>query len=285
MADILDLDAEFSAQMRDLVQEAAQAVEERAAATPRPDGMPETAKQAQARAVKDIQTLPEVLRPLVAGLQAVGRATDENTQLLTKLGKSLAQPGPVPSEGGDPKVLPQLVTELQGMIEQRNSVSRQMFNALHEELRSYKDGFLLDSVHRPMIRDLISLYDDLTEIHRQMQAAVAEQERSSDGVAGAILVLERLRGIETHIDHNRDFIMEVLARLEVTKLPHGTGKLDKLTQRVVAVEMAEDPDQDGDIVKSLKRGFLWKERVVRPEEVVIKKWKEGFLIALHTPQI
>jgi hypothetical protein len=30
----------------------------------------------------------------------------------------------------------------------------------------------------------------------------------------------------------------------------------------------------------VRRGFLWKERVVRAEEVVIKKWKEGFLMAL-----
>jgi hypothetical protein len=26
------------------------------------------------------------------------------------------------------------------------------------------------------------------------------------------------------------------------------------------------------VVKVLKRGFQWKDRVVRPEEVVIKKW-------------
>ena len=44
----------------------------------------------------------------------------------------------------------------------------------------------------------------------------------------------------------------------------------------MAVEIAEDPDDDGDIVRTVKRGFLWKGRVFRAEEVVIKKWKEGF---------
>ena len=77
-------------------------------------------------------------------------------------------------------------------------------------------------------------------------------------------------------------ILEVLARLEVQQLPVGIGKLDKRTQRAVAVEIAEDPDQDMDIVRSLKRGFLWKDRVIRPEEVVMRKWKEGFLVALQT---
>jgi hypothetical protein len=33
----------------------------------------------------------------------------------------------------------------------------------------------------------------------------------------------------------------------------------------------------------VKCGFLWKDRVVRAEEVVIKKWKEGFLVALQAP--
>jgi len=75
----------------------------------------------------------------------------------------------------------------------------------------------------------------------------------------------------------------VLARLEVTMLPVGSGKLDKQTQRAVAVEMAEDPDDDGNIVRVVKRGFFWKDRVLRAEEVVIKKWKEGFLVALAIP--
>jgi molecular chaperone GrpE (heat shock protein) len=47
--------------------------------------------------------------------------------------------------------------------------------------------------------------------------------------------------------------------------------------------MAEDPDDDGDIVRVVKRGFFWKDRVLRAEEVVIKKWKEGYLVALATP--
>jgi molecular chaperone GrpE (heat shock protein) len=90
-----------------------------------------------------------------------------------------------------------------------------------------------------------------------------------------------MESMEVHMEHNLDFILEVLARLEVQKLPIGQGKLNKRTQRAVAVEMAEDPDEDMDIVRTIKCGFLWKERIVRAEEVVIKKWKEGFLVALQ----
>ena len=54
-----------------------------------------------------------------------------------------------------------LVPELRGMVDSKNGLNQSMFSALHQELKGYKDGFLLESVHRPIIRDLISLYDDI----------------------------------------------------------------------------------------------------------------------------
>ena len=39
--------------------------------------------------------------------------------------------------------------------------------------------------------------------------------------------------------------------------------------------------RDGDVVRIIRRGFLWRSRIFRPEEVVIRKWKEGFLVALQ----
>ena len=43
----------------------------------------------------------------------------------------------------------------------------------------------------------------------------------------------------------------------------------------MSVETTDDPARDQEIVKVLKRGFVWRERPIRPEEVVIKKWKES----------
>jgi len=51
---------------------------------------------------------------------------------------------------------------------------------------------------------------------------------------------------------------------------------------IVTVEIAEDPDEDMNVVRSFKRGFMWKGRVMRAEEVAIKKWKEGFLMAMQS---
>jgi molecular chaperone GrpE (heat shock protein) len=155
-----------------------------------------------------------------------------------------------------------------------------MFAALHEELKGYKDGFLLDSVHRPIIRDLISLYDDTAEIHRQVCAAIAEAAEKQDPGANCSEFLARIRTIEMNLEHHMEFIREVLNRLEVTLMPSHTGKLDKQTQRAVALELAENPEQDNTVVRAVKQGFMWKDRIFRAEEVVIRKWKEGCLVAL-----
>jgi molecular chaperone GrpE (heat shock protein) len=219
-------------------------------------------------------SIPQMLRPMVLGLAAVTRATGENSNILQRLDKAA-------TESADAhQCLPQLVKDLQVMLDQKNKVNQRMFDALHEELKGYKDGFLLESVHRPIIRDLITLYDDLAELQRQMGAAVAEHSEGKTAGEAPIALLQRMRTMEMNMEHHLEFIIEVLARLEVTQLPVGEGKLDKRTQRAVAVEMAEDPDDDTLVVRTVKRGFLWKERVLRAEEVVMKKWKEGFLVAL-----
>ena len=272
-----NLDADFDSQLKGLFQEATQNIEDRDAAARKTEEEKEAeiARRVEERMAKSYVSVPQMLRPLMQGLEAMTRVTGENTSILQKLDKITDDSATAQAS------FPALVEGLQTLVDQKNGLNQRMFDALYEELKGYKDGFLLESVHKPIIRDLISLFDDLSTIHRQMQEAVADAARLPSEVANKLL--ERLKTMDTNIEHNCEFIVEVLARLEVTMLPVGSGKLDKQSQRAVAVEMAEDPDEDGDIVRAVKRGFLWKDRVFRAEEVVIKKWKEGFLVALANP--
>ena len=270
-----NLDADFDSQLQGLFQEATQSIEDRDEAARRAEEEKETGDhppRGEERMAKAYTSMPQMLRPLVLGLEAVTRAAGENTSVLQRLDKANETAVAAHAE------LPQLLDGLQALVDQKNGLNQRMFDAMHEELKGYKDGFLLESMHKPIIRDLISLYDDLALIHGQMQEAVADAARLPAETATKLL--ERLKTMDTNIEHNCEFIVEVLARLEVSVQPVGTGKLDKHTQRAVAVEIAEDPDDDGNIVRSVKRGFYWKGRVLRAEEVVIKKWKEGFLVAL-----
>lgn len=289
------LDAEFDTQLKGLFAQAEKAIESRTTGMTKPEGkselspeaspaatpetggappIPTSAPAAPAAAAPDPKagqmSLIQLLKPLVMGLDAVSRFTSENTAILKKLETSAEESAEAHKE------FPGVLTELRAMLDVRNSVSQNMFAALHEELKGYKDGFLLDSVHRPIIRDLISLYDDMTEIRRQVVTTALDAGRCEDGAG----LMEKLQTTAVNIDHNLEFVIEVLNRLEVTIMPPHSGKLDKALQRAIAVELAEDPDEDSDVVRSVKRGFMWKDRLFRAEEVVIKKWKEGFLVAL-----
>lgn len=214
--------------------------------------------------------MQQMLRPLVRGIEALARAQSEQSGALDRVEKVMLSQ----------ESLPRMLTETKQVLEQRNSVNRSMFEALHSELKSYKDGFLLESVLRPVIRDLISLYDDLAEIHRQLALTLALHEKRGDISGGALILFENVLAPVSHLEHNCDSVIEVLERLEVTIIPTNTGKLDKRNQRAVSLEMVDDPEQDQQVVKVVKRGFQWKDRIIRPEEVVIKKWKDGCL-AVH----
>ncbi len=261
-------DIDFDSQLRGLFEEAEKQIEDRHAPAARSRGEKPRAEQTEEPALRE--SLPQMLRPILLGIQAAARAAGENNALLQKIGEKLelrteAATTPVGS-------LPELTENLRSLLDQKSGVNQKMFAALHEELKGYKDGFLLETVHKPIIRDLISLHDDFSKIHWQLEQAVSDVGEVCGGIFSEFF--ERLKTLETNVAHNCGFLIEVLARLEVSVLPPGDGRLDKVTQRAVRIEDADLPEQDGEIVRSLKPGFMWKGRVFRAEEIVIRKWKE-----------
>ena len=119
------LDADFESQMQGLFREAESAMEQRTAV--RPD---ESALPAKSGAL----SLPQLLRPVVQGLEAVSRATNENTALLKKLDSAAAAGAAsatktAPAAGTTsatpaPTELPQIVAELRGLLEAKNGLSQ-----------------------------------------------------------------------------------------------------------------------------------------------------------------
>lgn len=256
-------EADLDTQLRGLFEEAENKIQGRIAARPEP----EQARPADDRALKAAPGLPQMLRPVVLGLEAISRATGENAQILQRIDKVQGETAEAQ------RVLPKLVADLGAMLDQKNGVSQRMFDALHEELKDYKDGFLLENILRPVIRDLVSLYDDLTTIHQQMQESVlTAAEIGSDSLSP---IASRLQRMEMNVAHHCEFVVEILARLEVSMMPVGTGRLDKQLQRAVAVELVDDPALDMMVARTVKRGFMWKERVLRAEEVVMRRSKHA----------
>lgn len=235
------------------------------------------------RPVGDKRSQPsflEFLRPLVLHMETLSRAMTENTMAIARLEETAgAQAARLEEAAGAHAGVPRMISSIHDTIDQKNKLNQKLFDALHGELKDYKDAFLLEVFHRPIAVDLITLFDDLSELHRQAKMFAAEQgtqaaaSRCAGGGACA-QAMEQVRNLGTNLDHAVHSVLEVLARMEVRRVPPCVGKLDKQKQRVVSLQLARTREEDMQVAASLKPGFLWRERLLRPEEVVVKKWRD-----------
>ncbi|MDX2227970.1 MAG: nucleotide exchange factor GrpE [Verrucomicrobiae bacterium] len=144
--------------------------------------------------------------------------------------------------------------------------SQNLFSALHKELASYKDNMLLDIFHKPVIKDMIFIHDDLA----RMEKSLGELKKSLP--EGSELVKSFENSVQNA--HNmRAFVLEVLARLDVELMAETPRVLDKAFHKPLKTLPTQDQAQDGRIAETLNPGFTWKGRTFRAEEVVIFKFE------------
>ncbi|HSH39054.1 MAG TPA: nucleotide exchange factor GrpE [Chthoniobacterales bacterium] len=141
------------------------------------------------------------------------------------------------------------------------SVNHRLFNTLHQELKSYRDNFLRDTLQKPFIRDLIVLFDDLSSLGSQMQSA------ASGADAKQSVVTQWSANLENAIHA----LLEVMHRMEVTEV-ETRDTVDRALHKVVSYEPTDFAEEDGQIVMRVRRGFVWRDQVLRPEEVVAKRF-------------
>src|SRR5437763_8653622 len=148
------------------------------------------------------------------------------------------------------------------MVDLRNkeTVNQRLFDSLDDELIKYRDNFLHESLQKPFIRDLVILFDDLSGLLSQLQTAI-------EGSEGKRSALAQWRDNLENAIHS---LTEILHRMEVSEIePKET--VDRAIHRVISFEPADFAEEDGQIVMRIKRGFLWRDQVLRPEGVVEKR--------------
>ena len=154
----------------------------------------------------------------------------------------------------------QKVDEQLSAIRSTESVNQRLFDSLHEELLKYRDNFLHESLQKPFIHDLVHLFDDLTSLSSQLQSAAEEESKRGavaqwrDNLENAVLSL-----------------LEVLHRFEVKEIEPG-DKVDRALHKVLSYEPADYAEEDGRIVMRVKRGFMWRGKLIRAEEVIAKRF-------------
>ena len=154
----------------------------------------------------------------------------------------------------------QKIDEQLAAIRSSESVNQKLFDSLHDELLKYRDNFLHESLQKPFIHDLVHLFDDLSSLAEQLRTSAEEQKKRGH-------VAQWRDNLENAI-HS---LIEILHRFEVNEIePRET--VDRAIHRVVNYEPADFPEEDGCIVMRLKRGFFWRGKLIRPEEVIAKRY-------------
>jgi len=168
----------------------------------------------------------------------------------------------LPTDSETSEALRRLSTEvgdMRKMVGDRLSndkVREKAFDQLYEELRQYKDDFLFQA-EKPLLLDLLLFYDSLN----WFQESLIKQEMSPDVIADSFQYLI-------------DEFLEVLYRRDVMPIDESTT-FDRKIHKAVKVSDTDDKEADYRISQVLKRGFSRADKQLRPEEVVILRYREN----------
>jgi molecular chaperone GrpE (heat shock protein) len=154
----------------------------------------------------------------------------------------------------------QKIDEQLTALRSSETVNQRLFDSLHDELLKYRDNFLHESLQKPFIHDLVHLFDHLSSLGEQLRMA-AEVE------AGRGHVVQW----RDNLDNAIHSLVEILHRFEVKEI-EARETVDRAFHKVVSFEPADYPEEEGRIVMRVKRGFFWRGKLIRPEEVIAKRF-------------
>lgn len=152
------------------------------------------------------------------------------------------------------------IDEQLSAIRSSDMMNKRLVDSLHEELVKYRDNFLRESLQKPFIHDLIHLFDDLTSLSDQLRTA-SEQK----------IARSRLAHWRDNLENAIHSLLEILHRFEVKEI-EPKEKVDRALHKVISFEPAECAEDDGRIVMRVKRGFVWRGKLIRAEEIIAKRF-------------
>jgi hypothetical protein len=114
--------------------------------------------------------LGQIVHPVAKDVETIKKAADGNTQLLIALGKTINSQQAIAAavQQAPPSAALDTIAQQMQRLGSVESANQKLFDALHTELKGYKDNFLFEALQKPFIRELLPLFDDLSSLHSQM---------------------------------------------------------------------------------------------------------------------
>lgn len=127
------------------------------------------------------------------------------------------------------------------------------FDRLYEEMTQYKDNFLFQA-QKPLLVDMILLYDQVQNDLEGMEEGPARDAMDAVG----------------------EQLLEILYRRDVEPMDFDPDeRFDREKMKAVSREATDVKEEDKQVVRLVRVGFGWNERVLRPHEVVVKRFKQA----------
>ena len=133
----------------------------------------------------------------------------------------------------------------------------ELVQSLNEELTQHRQNHFRQSMLRPILLDLISLHDDLTQ--------VLDSADTPRATADSLLFF-------------RDGVEQTLARNGVQKYTVDGDAFDRGRQRVVRTVDTGDPALDRTVARRVRAGFDWDGKVLRQE------WVSAYRLVTTAPE-
>lgn len=151
----------------------------------------------------------------------------------------------------------QLVEQTKTLVEERlsyDTAKEKVIDKINEELKTYKDNFFLQ-LQKPIFVELIMLYDSL---ERTLNSLEATEDLSKEQITEWLQVL-------------KDELLEILYRRDITPFNEHPEVLDYKLHKAVKTVSTSEESENNKVDKIVKAGFRWNDKIIRPEEVIIKK--------------
>jgi len=154
------------------------------------------------------------------------------------------------------------IIDIKSIIQNRleyDLVKEKAFDKLYEDMRQQRElPNILDRNIKPLILDLLLLYDNMKSFEKALS-------NLQNGNSGKLL---------KQFKYLLDDLLESLYRQEIIPIEHNAfGSFNSKLHKAVKTEDTEMQNDDFKVVKVVRDGFLWRDRVLRHQEVIISRFR------------